>query len=358
MSYTMGVGPGLAQPGGLAGTNITNVTYVTNITHVMPVAVPQPSNGTGPTQTILSPGGSLPPLATTPPPVNVTTRWEPIPHYQLPHYDPTGKVLWFPRIIGGSLATSGEFPAMVSLQLNRNSAHVCGGTLLSMGQVLTAAHCVTDVRGVANPPAQYQVMGDDLFVLPQMGNPSRQVRPVRSITVHPQYDAASFANDIAIVRLASEFRKTGTFFPAKRIQRAPTLGDRCSLAGWGVTTEHSSVMSPNLQRINVVISDFGSCNTAFDQMLTKGMLCAAAPGRDACQGDSGGALLCAGGRVAGIVSFGAGCAKPNIPGVYVDVVHYEKWINGVLKNGGRRDTVGYLIGVTIVFWCLRYMLLK
>uniref|UniRef100_A0A182JEV3 Uncharacterized protein n=1 Tax=Anopheles atroparvus TaxID=41427 RepID=A0A182JEV3_ANOAO len=351
------VEPGLAQTGGLVGSNFTNVTYGANVTYV---AVPQPFNGTaGPTQ-VLSPGISLPPLATTPAPfqANVTARWEPIPHYKLPHYDPAGKVLWFPRIVGGSLATSGEFPAMVSLQLVRNSAHVCGGTLLSMSQVLTAAHCVTDVRGVASPATQFQVMGDDLFILPQMGNPTRQVRPVRSITVHPHYDAATFANDIALVRLASEFRKTETFFPGKRIQKPPTLGDRCSLAGWGVTTEHSTTMSPNLQRINVVISDFGTCNAAFDRQLTKGMLCAGAPGRDACQGDSGGALLCTGGRVAGIVSFGAGCARPEFPGVYVDVVYYEKWINGVLKNGARRDAAGHLVGLTVVFWSFIHFLRK
>uniref|UniRef100_A0A182Y626 Uncharacterized protein n=1 Tax=Anopheles stephensi TaxID=30069 RepID=A0A182Y626_ANOST len=312
------------------------------------VTLPQPFNVSVDVNHTL-PSNSLPPLATVSPP------WKPMPRYRTAHYDPVGKVLWFPRIIGGSMATAGEFPAMVSLQQVQNSAHVCGGTLITMSHVLTAAHCVTDVRGILHPANQYQVMGDDLYILQHMGSPTRQVRRVVTITIHPQYDSTVFSNDIAVLRVASEFRKTDTFFPGKRVQKAPTPGDRCSLAGWGVTDERSHVMSPHLQRINVAISDFGACNVVFDQLLTRGMLCAEAPGRDACQGDSGGALLCAGGRVAGIVSFGDGCAKPNVPGVYMDVAYYEKWINGVLRNSGERS-VGYLAGTVMFYWAVKHLL--
>uniref|UniRef100_A0A182QZB2 Peptidase S1 domain-containing protein n=1 Tax=Anopheles farauti TaxID=69004 RepID=A0A182QZB2_9DIPT len=325
------------------------------------ITLPQPFNVSLVVVNQTLPSNSLPPLATVPPvaivPGNTSARWEPIPHYKHPHYDGAGKVLWFPRIIGGSPATKGEFPAMVSLQLARNAAHVCGGTLVTMSHVLTAAHCVTDVRGVPHPASQYQVMADDLQLPPHTGNPTVQIRPVRSITVHPMYDSATIANDIAIARVATEFRKTETLFPGKRIQKAPTLGDRCSLAGWGVTDERSTTMSPYLQRINVVISDFGTCSALFDNVLRAGMLCAGAPGRDACQGDSGGGLLCSGGRVAGIVSFGAGCAIPNVPGVYVDVAYYEKWINGVLKNGSEgRQTIGNaVVGVLLAYWILNYL---
>lgn len=42
-------------------------------------------------------------------------------------------------IVGGTAASAGEFPFIVSLQLN--GSHFCGGSLLDSRTVVTAAHC-------------------------------------------------------------------------------------------------------------------------------------------------------------------------------------------------------------------------
>jgi secreted trypsin-like serine protease len=49
------------------------------------------------------------------------------------------------RIIGGVPARAGEFPSMVSVQLNYRG-HICGGALLDSTTVLTAAHCPGAIR--------------------------------------------------------------------------------------------------------------------------------------------------------------------------------------------------------------------
>lgn len=56
--------------------------------------------------------------------------------------------------------------------------------------------------------------------------------------------------------------------------------------------------------------------------VTETMICAGVEGKDSCQGDSGGPLV-VNDKLAGIVSFGAGCAQKEFPGVYTNIANPE-----------------------------------
>jgi len=73
------------------------------------------------------------------------------------------------------------------------------------------------------------------------------------------------------------------------------------------------------------------------------MICSAVPagGCDTCQGDSGGPLyqtttVETGGATStmsvmiGVTSWGVGCARPGVPGVYARTSVYAEWIDGVV----------------------------
>lgn len=71
--------------------------------------------------------------------------------------------------------------------------------------------------------------------------------------------------------------------------------------------------------------------TRYKDKIAEVMLCAGlvkSGGKDACQGDSGGPLIVNEGRykLAGVVSFGYGCAQANAPGVYARVSKFLDWI--------------------------------
>ena len=50
-------------------------------------------------------------------------------------------------------------------------------------------------------------------------------------------------------------------------------------------------------------------------------------GKASCQTDSGGSFIC-NSKLAGVVSWGIGCTRPDLPGVYTNVKTYVDWIEG------------------------------
>lgn len=104
-----------------------------------------------------------------------------------------------------------------------------------------------------------------------------------------------------------------------------------------IAVEDVDTISDTVQAAGVPILDPDTCrrpeiNGGRQQAILDTMICAGRlqGGVDACGGDSGGPLSCDyQGRfvLAGLVSWGDGCAKKNRPGVYTRVSSYVQWIH-------------------------------
>ena len=112
-----------------------------------------------------------------------------------------------------------------------------------------------------------------------------------------------------------------------------------TVAGWGVLQEGGIYLAGKMQEVNVPVVPLEACKNALIGFeITDNMLCAGGvKGQDACQGDSGGPLM--GDHpvsnqtyLAGVVSWGLGCGRVNLFGVYTKVSRYEKWIHGFINS--------------------------
>merc|ERR1719250_373928 len=123
------------------------------------------------------------------------------------------------------------------------------------------------------------------------------------------------------------------------------------VAGWGAVTE-GGLEADRLQEVEVEVSSHTRCRTTYQQVVGEevgeDILCAGVEdgSKDACQGDSGGALVSEQGGVyhlVGVVFAGLGCARRNVPGLYADVARHMDWIEGVVSAGlgcARRNVPG------------------
>ncbi|XP_026217650.1 suppressor of tumorigenicity 14 protein homolog [Anabas testudineus] len=235
------------------------------------------------------------------------------------------------KIVGGSDAGAGSWPWQVSLQMDRYG-HVCGATLVSNRWLISAAHCFQDSDAIKYSDARAWRAYMGMRVMTS-GNNGAATRPIRRIVLHPQYDQFTSDYDIALLELSAPVFFSDLVQPVciPAPSHTFTAGTSCFVTGWGVLMEDGELAS-RLQEASVKIINRNTCNKLYDDAVTPRMLCAGSllGGVDACQGDSGGPLVCLerGKRwfLAGIVSWGEGCARQNRPGVYTKVVKFTDWI--------------------------------
>jgi len=245
-----------------------------------------------------------------------------------------------PTIVGGQEATPGEYPWQVYVEVGDDDIgyYMCGGSLIAPQWVLTAAHCVdldlAEAATIVQPSQVMVALGKHNIAI---NEPTQQIRSVTRVIAHPSYNPVNNDNDLALLELTTPVNlndRVATIpllhSPTDDALTAP--GILAIVTGWGATVDSHASWSPTLQEVAVPIVSNATCNSALPgPSITDNQICAgfAAGGKDSCYGDSGGPLIVPNGggwKQTGIVSYGYGCAKPNLYGVYTRVSRYITWI--------------------------------
>ncbi|KAK7061136.1 Transmembrane protease serine 6 [Halocaridina rubra] len=235
------------------------------------------------------------------------------------------------RIIGGKVSQVHEFPWQVAIVGYYGIQPFCGAVVLSDEWIMTAAHCAVEMH-----------LDDQLMLGEHDWKHASESaitlrRSIAQIIIHPDYDKKPMDSDLALLKLGEPLdfsQYHNAIAPVCLPAPGATFeGANALVTGWGVIS-FGGLQSITLRVVEVPIVRRTACVASYGKYITKNMICAGYRngGKDACQGDSGGPLVVEGENgeyiLAGVVSWGLKCAKPNYYGVYAKVSNFLPWIRG------------------------------
>lgn len=218
------------------------------------------------------------------------------------------------RIVGGDEAPIGRYTYQVGMIQEEGENPICAGTLIAPEWILSAGHCYGHLNWAQIGRHNYS--DPDEFY---------EDIPIVEEIQHPDFRQIPLKNDVMLAKLAypSEFP------PVKLNDGSIKLsaGEDLTVMGWGKPTFRGSRKSEVLRVANVNYVPSFLCKVAYITRvggISDDMLCAWGLMKDACKGDSGGALIAEGENAnedvqVGLVSWGYGCAFAHFPGVYTRI---------------------------------------
>lgn len=231
-----------------------------------------------------------------------------------------------PYVIGGLASNPGDSPYVVHLNFQSSGSFFCGGVIIAEQWVVSAAHC-------RQPASAFKVTVGDYDRSSVDGR--EQQRDVSDVIVHPFYTVITHDYDVMLIKLKEPLSFNEYIQAAPLVASGGSLDedDQCTVCGWGNRMIAGEASYPSrLRCVNLPLISSSRCDSLYSGQISEAMFCLGVSegGRDACDGDSGSAVMCKG-ELHGVVAWGYGCANPNFPGVYTKLALMRPWMNSIMQ---------------------------
>lgn len=93
-------------------------------------------------------------------------------------------------------------------------------------------------------------------------------------------------------------------------------------------------LASKLKAVYVQVVNKKKCKKNFrrnNEPVTANMFCAGDETSDSCQGDSGGPAVF-NDKLYGVTSWGIGCGRESLPGIYTKVANYYDWVVNTIQT--------------------------
>ncbi|XP_076764630.1 chymotrypsinogen B [Xylocopa sonorina] len=230
---------------------------------------------------------------------------------------------------GDVLNSIGMYPFIARIGFKSSTGgtkYPCSGTILNKWTILTTANCALaksiDYRLDSVLVGEFNAETDSDCNIQRLN--------ISHVIKHPNYQAETFANNIAMLRLKEPLQYTVTAQPVCLLPRDKyiNVGVTSVLVGWG-QLRNQKAQPCRQQFVIMTILSNKQCTSYYNQGLSV-ELCAI--GREMpCSGYSGSPLLFKYGdmpySLLGILSYGSNCSTiTNFPTVFVNIQGHIRWI--------------------------------
>ncbi|XP_076295352.1 chymotrypsin-2-like, partial [Lasioglossum baleicum] len=221
------------------------------------------------------------------------------------------------RLISGKETQPGQFPYAVFIKVDNKP--FCGGAIISKYHVLTAAHCIQNLK---NKTEDVVVVTGTIHL-----NQGGETHRVAALYPHPYY-SDYLDKDVGVIKLADPINfnvnQQPIAFPSKRTP----ANVYATVTGWGSTTSPPTAMSNSQQYLTVKVIDTMSCRATSGFIISE--ICTlSGPNIGTCTGDSGDPLVY-NNEIVGVASRGVPCAR-GLPDIFTSIYDSLEFIQKTME---------------------------